>query len=94
MIKIGLSLLHITSPLIIEPHDRGRFVLLAHHFDCFLSAVQVEAVVLLLLLNLHIRLHAIRLLGFLLIIVSNLHPRQRQLLLWLLLLLLGLFALA
>lgn len=36
--------------LLVESHDRCWFMLFPHHLDCFLSAIKVESVVLLLLL--------------------------------------------
>ena len=37
----------------LEAHDGGGFVLFSHHFDSLLSAIKIELIVLLFLLNLH-----------------------------------------
>lgn len=51
VLKLLIGLYHV---LLIEPHDGSRLVLFTHHFNGFLSAIQIKSVVLLLLLNLHV----------------------------------------
>ena len=44
--------------LLVEPHNRSRFMLLPHHLNCFLSTIEIKPIILLLLL--HLPLHVLK----------------------------------